>query len=305
MGKNKYALITGAFLVALTAATVLVVYWIGHFERERDIYYVSTRESVSGLNPESTVFYRGIAVGKVLDVHFDPNDSGTILVPIEVDKAIVLSKGVFAVLQLKGVTGLTQIELEDAAQIGVRLPPGDNPANRIPLMPSLTDRLMNTGEDILKKAEHIMARLDVFLNDENQKNVGDLLSNLKNLSDKLNQLQRGVDKALAEVPKLGQRAEKTLDNIDVLTKDLQALSKDVKSLGQKTEKLAETGLEASDLVIQSTLPKVNELLNELQSTSQEVSKVAKLLENNPQALIFGPGLREAPGPGEPGYKEPQ
>ncbi|MEC4749372.1 MlaD family protein [Methylomicrobium sp. Wu6] len=302
MGKNKYALITGVFLIALTAATSAVVYWIGHFERERDIYYVSTRQSVTGLNPESTVFYRGISVGKVLDVHFDPNDSGTILVPIEVDKEIELSKGVYANLQLKGVTGLTQINLEDPEHPGMRLPPGDDPANRIPLMPSMADKLMNTGEDILKKAEHIMARLSVFLSDENEKNVGDILSNLKDVSDKLNRLQKSVDKALAEVPKLGIRAEKTLDNIDVLTKDLQTLGKDVKRLGQKAEKLAENGLEASDQVKQTTLPKVNELLNELQSTTLEVNKIANMLQNNPQSLIFGPA-RQEPAPGEPGHKE--
>jgi phospholipid/cholesterol/gamma-HCH transport system substrate-binding protein len=304
MGKNKYALITGVFLIALTTAVIGVVYWIGHFERERNIYYVSTRKSVSGLNPESTVFYRGIAVGKVLDIHFDPNDSGTILVPIEVDKSIVLSKGVYATLQLKGVTGLTQIALEDAEQLGVRLPPGDDPAHRIPLMPSLADKLMTTGEDILKKAEHIMGRLSVFLSDENEKNVSDTLSNLKSLSDKLNQLQKSVDKALAEVPKLSNRAEKTLGNIDILTKDLQSLSRDIKLLEQKAEKLAETGLEASDQVMQSTLPKVNDLLIDLQSAAQQVNKIANLLENNPQSLIFGLPSQE-PAPGEPGYKEPR
>jgi phospholipid/cholesterol/gamma-HCH transport system substrate-binding protein len=304
MGKNKYALITGIFLIALTTATSLVVYWIGHFERERNVYYVSTRKSVSGLNPESTVFYRGIAVGKVLDIHFDPNDSGTILVPIEVDKTIVLNKGVYATLHLKGVTGLTQIELEDSDRLGERLSPGDDPVNRIPLMPSLTDKLMTTGEDILKKAEHIMARLSVFLSDENEKNVSDILSNLKSLSDKLNQLQKSVDKALAEVPKLGNRAEKTLGNIDILAQDLQSLSKDIKMLEQKAEKLAETGLEASDQVMQSTLPKVNELLHDLQSAAQQVNKFANLLENNPQSLIFGTPPQE-PAPGEPGYQEPQ
>lgn len=302
MGKNKYALITGVFLIALTTSTSLVIYWIGHFDRERNIYYVSTRESVSGLNPESTVFYRGIAVGKVLNIYFDPNDSGTILVPIEVDTSIVLTKGVFATLRLKGVTGLTQIELEDPEHLGVRLPPGNDPANRIPLRPSLTDKLMSSGEDLLKKADYIMTRLSVFMSVENEKNVGDILSNLKILSDKLNELQKSVDKALAEVPKLGNRAEKTLDNIDVLAKQLQFLSKDVKTLGEKAEKLADTGLEASDQVMQTTLPKVNELLNELQSTTQEVSKIANMLENRPQSLLFGPPSQE-PGPGEPGFKE--
>jgi phospholipid/cholesterol/gamma-HCH transport system substrate-binding protein len=163
---------------------------------------------------------------------------------------------------------------------------------------------MTTGEDILKKAEHVMARLSVFLSDENEKNVSDILSNLKSLSGKLNQLQKSVDKALAEVPKLGSRAEKTLGNIDILTQDLQSLSKDIKMLEQKAEKLAETGLEASDQVMQSTLPKVNDLLIDLQSAAQQVNKIANLLENNPQSLIFGLPSQE-PAPGEPGYQEPR
>ena len=140
MGRDKHALITGLFLIIFVAAVTAIIYWIGHFERERNVYVVSTRASVSGLNPESTVFYRGIAVGKVIKIMFDPNDTGIILVPIEVDKDIVFTKGVFATLRLKGVTGLTQIQLEDSGTIPAVLPPGDNPLTRIPLVPSLTDK---------------------------------------------------------------------------------------------------------------------------------------------------------------------
>ena len=61
MGRDKHALITGLFLLVFVVAVTAIIYWIGHFERERNIYVVSTREYVSGLNPESTVFYRGIA----------------------------------------------------------------------------------------------------------------------------------------------------------------------------------------------------------------------------------------------------
>ncbi len=106
MGRENHALITGLFLIALVTASTAIVFWIGTMNKERNLYVISTRKSVSGLNPESTVFYRGIAVGKVLKVHFDPLDSGTIFVPIAVDISIVLSKGVYATLRLKGVTGL-------------------------------------------------------------------------------------------------------------------------------------------------------------------------------------------------------
>lgn len=302
MGRDNHALVTGLFLLVLMAATTVIIYWLGHFERERNHYVISTRESVSGLNPESVVFYRGIAVGKVLNIQFDPNDSGTILVPIEVDKNITLNRGVYATLQLKGVTGLTQINLEDSSNVEGVLPPGDKPMYRIPLTPSLTDKLMSSGEDVLKKADHFMGRLSLLLNDKNTQNIGDILDNLNTLTAKLSELQHSVDEALAEVPALSADARKTLKNIDTLSRDLQALTRHIKTLGDKTGSLVETGKAAGDTLVQTTLPKLNDLLGELQSTTRQVKKVAVMLENNPQVLLLGPE-RQAPGPGEPGYQE--
>jgi phospholipid/cholesterol/gamma-HCH transport system substrate-binding protein len=102
---------------------------------------------------------------------------------------------------------------------------------------------------------------------------------------------------------LSTDARKTLSHIDSLTNDLHDLTKEVKALSFKANNLVDTGKAASDDIVQSTLPKVNDLLTELQATAQQVKRAASLLENNPQALLLGP--KPTPGPGEPGYKEPQ
>lgn len=316
MGRNNHALMVGLFLLLLVAGTVAAVYWMGHFERERNRYVIATQISVSGLNPESTVFYRGIAVGKVIKVEFDPRDAGTILVPIEVDKNIVFTRGVYATLRLKGVTGLTQIQLEDSGKLADPLPSGDNPSLRIPLVPSLTDKLLTSGEDLLKKADHIMQRLSALLSTENEQNIGGILTNLKSLSDKLGNLQKGVDKALADVPVLSTQAKKTLTHINTLstnasktlahinalTKDLQGLTQDVQTLSSKAGSLMDKGKNSGDLLTQTTLPKINKLLTDLQSTTQQVKRVATMLENNPQELLLGPDQSDV-GPGEPHYKD--
>ncbi len=305
MGRNNRALLTGLFLVVLLTATVSVVYWLGNLERERDVYTISTQASVSGLNPESTVFYRGIAVGKVLNIRFDPENSDIILIKIEVDKTIMFTKGIFATLHLKGVTGLTQLELEDTGKITEKLPPGDDSiANRIPLMPSVTDRLLNSGDELLKKADHLMIRLSSLLNEENEKNIVGILANLKTLSGKLADLQKSVDSALVGIPALTKDAHKTFNHIDALTGDLQGLSKEAKNLSKKVAAVADTGNIAGNQFVQTTLPKVNRLLAELQATTEQVKRIATTLENNPQSVLLGPEKQE-PGPGEPGYKEPK
>jgi len=290
-------------MVVLVAAATGIIYWMGTMNQERNVYVISTQASVSGLNPESTVFYRGIAVGKVTNVLFDPMDSGIILVPIEVDKNIVFTKGVYANLRLKGVTGLTQIQLEDDGGIKEVLPPGDDPLLRIPLVPSVTDKLLDSGEALLKKADHLMIRISSLLNDENEKNISGILGNLKTLSDKLSSLQKGVDTALQGIPALSRDARKSLTHINSLTVDLQNLTKELKNLSIKTGNLADAGSTAGNQLIQTTLPKVNKLITELQSATQQVKRAANNLENNPQELLLGPNHEDS-GPGEPDYKEP-
>lgn len=304
MGRNNRALLSGLFLVVLLAATTSVIYWLGHLERERDVYVVSTQASVSGLNPESTVFFRGIAVGKVLNIRFDPEHADLILIKIEVDKTIVFTKGVYATLQYKGVTGLTQLELRDSGKIPERLPPGVNIANRIPLEPSVTDRLLNSGDDLLKKADHLMNRLSSLLNEENEKNIVGILANLKTLSEKLAHLEKSVDKALTGIPALTTDARNTLKNIDALAGELQTLSKETKNLSKKVGAVADTGNVAGNQFVQTTLPKVNRLLAELQTATEQVKRIATTFESYPQSVLLGPE-RQEPGPGEPGYEEPK
>ncbi len=304
MGRNNRALLSGLFLAVLLTATTGLVYWLGHLERERDVYVVSTQASVTGLNPESTVFFRGIAVGKVLNIQFDPENTDIILIKIEVDKNIVFTKGVYATLQYKGVTGLTQLELRDSGKIPDKLPPGVGIANRIPLEPSVTDRLLNSGDDLLKKADHLMIRLSSLLNEENEKNIVGILANLKTLSEKLADLEKSVDKALLGIPALTNDARKTLKNVDTLASELQTLSMEAKNLSKKVGAVADTGNIAGNQFVQKTLPKVNHLLAELQATTEQVKRIANTLENNPQSVLLGPE-RQEPGPGEPGYKEPK
>lgn len=310
MSRNSHALVTGLFLLIFVSLTAVAIFWMGHLNEKRDVYTIATRSSVSGLNPQSTVFFQGIAIGKVLNIQFDPNNSNIILIPIEVDTNILLTRGVYATLRLKGVTGLNQIELADTGKIHERLPPNDdNPAYRIPMRQSMTERLLDSGEQLLAKADHLMMRLDGLLNDENTENIGGILVNLRTLSDKLNNLDKSIDTALLGIPALSRDAQGTLKHINQLTIELQSLSKEIRTLsiktGQFTDKagyFADTGKDMGELMTNSTLPKLNQLLTDLQITSKQIRATANFLEKNPQSLLMG---RETnvPAPGEPDYQE--
>ena len=122
MENRAHALIAGLFVLLLGLGILLAGWWfIGKQEATRELVLI-TRNSVTGLNPQAQVRYRGIRVGKVLDIGLDPQDTRNILVRISVAASLPLTTGVTAQLNYQGVTGLAYVQLEDSGKSIVSLP---------------------------------------------------------------------------------------------------------------------------------------------------------------------------------------
>ena len=78
---------------------------------------------------------------------------------------------------------------------------------------------------------------------------------------------------------------------------MRDLVKSMDGMSRRVEQLAgSVGNELS----RETLPRANELMRELTTSSRHLSRLLEGLENNPQMLIFGRG-GGTPGPGEAGF----
>src|SRR5258705_3038575 len=110
---RAYALASGLFTLLLGIGVVLTALWFSGDTVETREYLLVSRHPVSGLNPQAPVRYRGVTVGKVVSIKFDPLDPRTILVEISVETGTPLTKGSFAKLGSQGVTGLSYVMLDD------------------------------------------------------------------------------------------------------------------------------------------------------------------------------------------------
>ena len=137
MENKAHALAAGAFVLGLLAVLVGLVVWFTRDNTVRNIYELSTRDAVSGLQPQAMVRYRGIAVGKVTLIDFDPKVKGNVRVRITVDERVPLTTSSFATLSYQGVTGLAFIALDDKGESNVALKPDNGDPPRIPLVSRL------------------------------------------------------------------------------------------------------------------------------------------------------------------------
>ena len=304
MGRETFARLTGLFVLALGGALVAIAVFLGDYGSERDVYVVTTRGSVSGLNPESTVIYRGVQAGKVTAIRFDPEDVRNILVRIEIDRGLPITRGTFATLRVQGLTGLAQVELNDAGERPQPLPTSaDNPA-QIPLRPSLVDKLTESGQDLLPQLTQLAARLNTLVDDENRGRVQRILSTAETAANNLVKLEDRLAHMLEGFPHLRQEVQQVLAKITMLSRNLTQTFQKIKDLAASTQELVASGKVAGESLTTTTLPQINTLVENIRLTSANLSKLSRMLKDDPQALLLGPQI-PAPGPGEPGFSEPK
>ena len=133
MENRAHALAAGLFAIALGAATLLAVWWFSSQHQDVDTYHLVADGNVSGLSPQAQVRYRGMRAGRVTNIRLNPENPREILVDIEVESDIPVTRGTHASLGSQGVTGMSYVQLDDQGHDTTPLEPGE----RIALNPGL------------------------------------------------------------------------------------------------------------------------------------------------------------------------
>ena len=96
MENKAHAMVAGAFVLVVSALLALLAVWLLRDTTQRDMYEMSTSETVSGLQPQAVVRFRGVPVGKVELIGFDTKVKGNVLIRISIDRGAPVTKSVFA-----------------------------------------------------------------------------------------------------------------------------------------------------------------------------------------------------------------
>ncbi len=287
MENKSHAFIAGLFTVCLIAAALLIVWFLNMDRTVRVPYMIATSQPIPGLNPQATVRFRGLDVGRVTSIGFNPKEPGEILIRFEVKEDTPMTKSTFATLTYQGVTGIASVELgDDGTNMEKLETSSENPA-AIPMRPSLLAELQLSGLQILKEVQSVSSQLAILFNDENSKTMMNAFRSISKAAQSWEKVPSELEPTFRQLPQATEDAQKMIQSITELSKDL-------KNLSQKANTFM------SDNAGNDTIFHLESLTEDARMTLYNLNKVLEQYKQRPSGLLFG-AAGPAPGPGEPGF----
>ena len=310
MENKAHALIAGVFTLVMVIAAVLIALWFGRDRVERIPYEMATKLSVPGLNPQAAVRYRGLDVGTVDHISFDPKVPGQILVHMNILPNTPITKSTYGMLGYQGVTGIAYVQLDDDGSNPSILPSSKAHTARIEMRPSLLDQLQDRGLAILVQTDELAKKLNTLLAPENQKAMLGAFDSVSRAATEIENIPRQLKPTLERLPALTNTTQQTLVSVNKLAQDATKLSA---NLGRMTDSLqapngaVERMSKAADQIgsVASQIElEVQPLSKDIRGAVRSINRTSESFNERPQGVLFG-GNAARPGPGEAGFSASQ
>lgn len=283
--RTKFAV--GLFLAGGIGLAVIAVIWLGMSRfLEKGQYYVTFfNESVQGLDIDSPVKYRGVAIGRVEKIGVAP-DSNLIQVLLKIETGQPLGSDIVAQLKNVGITGSMFVEL-DRKREGEpdRSPPLSFPSEYpiVASKPSDIGQILQGIDDVLNK----MKALDVEGISERVK--GNLEKIDRAVTDlNMKGISRSIESSLQSISNIleGERWGRILASVEDTTRSLNALMES----GQKSLALAERGLERIDGILERNQDTIKTALDDfrraMENANALVEKGAAMVNGTDESITY-------------------
>ncbi len=269
--------------------------------------YFAEYNNVQGLNTASAVTINGLQVGKVVDIAFNPNKKGTLIVEFGVDNDFQFSKNSIAKIYSASLMGGQSLAIVPSFE-GKKAVSGDylNGEIESDIFSSVGEKLNPLQaklENVIVSADSLMLGLNQTLNADTRKNLKATFANLNATVANFKKASVSLDALLLEnKDKLGT----SLTNLEVATENFVKLSDSLvnANLGQTIKKIQST-ISSFDAVIAGIdrgegsigkLMKDEGLYNNLESASKEMEELLREMKLHPKRFVhfslFGKKAKE-------------
>lgn len=285
--------LVGLFTLGLGVALAAIVLWLGtdgEYYKNYDRYHVYMSESVSGLNPNAPVKYRGVDVGNVQEIRLDPANSERVQLLLKIERGTPVKEDSIALLRTQGLTGIAYVELAGGSvQSPLLKAKADEKLPVIRSGPSLMARLDTALTGLLTNINRMADNVNAVLDEDNRRSFKRSLTQIEQVTHALAARSSSIEAGMSN-------AAKTMEHTARASAELNGLIKQAGRSAEAVERMAnETAHSTSG--IPAAVQDAQLMVTELRDLSASLHRVSDQLERNPSTLLFGKP-QSKPGPGE-------
>jgi phospholipid/cholesterol/gamma-HCH transport system substrate-binding protein len=312
-------ILIGSVVLAVVAAIFGFIVWLAKLEIDREFarYYIYFDGAVSGLTVGSDVLYNGIPIGSVKEIRIDPDNPRRVRVLAEVDATAPIRTDSYATLQLKGITGVTEVLIEGGTPTMPKLRPqaGEKYAV-IASRPSKIQQIFEGAPEVVSSLLELLVRANDLLSNDNRvalagilkdvnvltttivaraENLAKLIDDLQATSNNLRDAAKSVNQITGKVDTLVVSTDNTLALVrGALANVDQLLDTDVRKIIAEGTKL---GSELGQIAAENRMP-INEfategladfarMVREMRALVSSLTRVSEKIEADPTRFLFG------------------
>jgi len=275
----------GVFVIASSAVIVaLLVVGIGVRLTHQTVQFHTefTSESLSGLTRGMDVRFRGIPIGKVIRISYDPRNLSVVRVDFEVEEDFPMKDDMVIELGMGGITGLRHIEITGGTNEAKLLPPH----SLVPSRTSFFGSIAEQAENVLENIEILLSNLNSVVNRDSLNDLFQTFSNINEFTSNLNSASNDfilrLDTITIRVNNMAQTAELILNRFsddgslfDILA-NLDSTMVIIYGLSQNF-----------GLTFAQSREDFGATLSDLRITMENLNELSAMLVENPSIILRG------------------
>jgi phospholipid/cholesterol/gamma-HCH transport system substrate-binding protein len=315
--KTNYTLV-GLFVITSIIMIFVFVIWLVKPTNEKELttYKIYFTESVSGLNVDSPVKYRGVTIGKVMKMQIHKENIEEIEVDISVDKDAPIKTDTEAKLKSQGITGLSYIDLSQGSKEAPYLCDKENGDRIIKSVPSFLVKIEESFGSVSLNLSKTLHETSVLLREENQEVITQSLKHFASVMQKIDEgltpqsvknfqllvasLRATMQHLEATMPKVDQTLASTRDFEERSATALTSISNSYKIIASSMAVFEARNKNGDYSMKESTAEPMKQFgitMREMQRTLDEVNALLARYSDSPSNMLL---QSEEPdiGPGE-------
>ncbi len=315
--KTNYSMVGLFVLMSIVLIFVFVIWLIKPTDKE-DLasFRIYFTESVSGLNIDSPVKYRGVTIGKVTKMSINKENIEEIQVDISVYSDTPIKTDTVAKLKAQGITGLNYIDLSQGSKSAPLLCENGEENMVIKSVPSFLVKVEESFGSVSVNLSSLMESVQLLLRKENQEEFTRILRHIAAIMAKMDKTMnpqsiddfqhllsasRGsFEKMEKVVPKMDSLVERTVLFEERFEKALAAYQVSVAQVGSSMKVFEERNANGDYSVkegVKEPMKQFSVTMKELESTLEQIKLLLARYQDSPSDIFL---QSEEPdiGPGE-------